>query len=140
MLPIIAEAALSEAETQLLYAGLLAADPADRPRRYGPLTLTVRDGQRLLGGLLAATVWTWLSIDVLWVSPELRGRGYGRRLVEEAESLACGRGCQHARVDTFDFQSRAFYEMLGYSVYAELPDFPEGHRQFHLVKHLAHAS
>jgi GNAT superfamily N-acetyltransferase len=140
MLPIIAEATLSEAETQSLYAGLLAADPSDQPRRYAPLTLTVREGERLLGGLLAATVWTWLSIDALWVSPELRGQGYGRRLVEQAELLARGRGCQHARLDTFDFQARAFYEVLGYHVYAELPNFPEGHRQFHLVKHLAHAS
>ena len=137
MLPIIAPAALSDADTQTLYAGLLATDPAKQPRNYTPFSLAVRDGDRLVAGLLAATVWTWLSIDVLWVSSELRNQHYGRRLVEEAEAIARIRGCRHARLDTFDFQARRFYEYLGYRVYAELPDFPEGHRQFHLVKHLA---
>ena len=140
MLPIVASAALSDADTQALYAGLLTADPPEQPRSYASLTLAVRDGDRLVAGLMAATVWTWLSIDVLWVSPELRGQHYGRRLVEEAEAIAISRGCRHVRLDTFDFQARAFYEYLGYRVYAELPDFPEGHRQFHLVKHLTPAS
>ena len=54
--------------------------------------------------------------------------------------MARARGCRHARLDTFDFQARTFYEQLGYRVYAELPDFPEGHRQFHLIKELAAAS
>ena len=140
MLPIVVQASLSDADSDALYAGLLATDPSDRPRAYAGLALTVHDGARLVAGLTGATVWTWLSIDVLWVSPELRGQGYGRRLLTEAESIARSRGCQHARLDTFDFQARAFYEQLGYRVYAELQDFPEGHRQLHLVKHLAPAS
>ena len=139
MLPIIEEASLGDADTGALYAGLLASDPPERPRQYAPLALTVHDGARLVAGLMAATVWTWLSIDVVWVSAELRHQGYGRRLVEEAERIARTRGCRHARLDTFDFQARAFYEALGYHVYAELPDFPEGHRQFHLVRQLAPA-
>jgi GNAT superfamily N-acetyltransferase len=140
MLPIVAQASLRDADNRTLYAGLLATDPAGRPRTFAPLVLTVHDGEELVAALTGATVWSWLSIDVLWVTPELRGQGYGRRLVSEAESLAHGRGCRHARLDTFDFQARTFYEELGYRVYAELADFPEGHRQFHLVKHLVPAS
>lgn len=139
MLPIVASTALSDDDSHTLYAGLLATDPGDQPRAYSPLALAVHDGDSLVAGLLGATVWSWLSIDVLWVSPDFRHRGYGRRLVEEAESIAKNRGCRHARLDTFDFQARTFYEQLGYRVYAELPDFPEGHRQLHLVKHLAPA-
>jgi ribosomal protein S18 acetylase RimI-like enzyme len=136
MLPIVARASLSDADTRTLYDGLLATDPVEQPRAYASLGLTVHDGDRLVAGLMAATVWRWLSIDVLWVSPELRGQGYGRRLVTEAETVAQARGCRHARVDTFDFQARTFYEQLGYRIYGELPDFPDGHRQFHLFKHL----
>ena len=54
-----------------------------------------------------------------------------------AEEVAVERGCTHARLDTFDFQARDFYERLGYTVYAELPGFPTGHAQLHLRKVLA---
>lgn len=138
MLQIAYEASLTDADTQQLYEGLLANDPPGQPRHYAPLTLSLRDPEsRLVGGIMAATVWTWLSIDVLWVDPALRGQGHGRRLVEQCESIALARGCTYARLDTFAFQARSFYERLGYQVYAELPDYPVGHAQFHLSKFLA---
>ncbi len=61
---ISVEQALTEAETERIYTGLLANDPT--PRRYDALILGLRtpDGQ-LVGALLAATVWNWLSIDIL---------------------------------------------------------------------------
>ncbi len=139
MLQINLEEALTDAETAKLYAGLLADDPT--PRRYRSLTLGLRaSDQQFAGALLAATVWSWLSIDVLWVEPSLRGRGFGRAMVREAERIAQERGCTHVRLDTFDFQARGFYEGLGYRVYAQLESFPVGHTQFHLTKSLAQAS
>ena len=139
MLEVQLEDMLTDAETKQLYAGLLASDPA--PRRYQTLTLSLRaPDRRLDGALLAATAWNWLSIDVLWIEPSLRGRGFGRSIVLEAERIARQRGCTHARLDTFDFQARSFYERFGYSVYAQLEGFPAGHTQFHLTKSLAPAS
>jgi ribosomal protein S18 acetylase RimI-like enzyme len=139
MLQIGLEEALTESETERVYAGLLAGDPA--PRRYQTLVLALRAvDHRLSGALLAATVWNWLSIDVVWIEPALRGSGFGRDLVREAERIARERGCTHARLDTFDFQARSFYEDLGYRVYAQLDGFPDGHTQFHLMKALAPAS
>lgn len=69
---ISVEETLTEAETERIFAGLLAGDPT--PRRYHAIVLSLRtqDGQ-LVGALMAATVWTWLSIDLLWVDPSLRG-------------------------------------------------------------------
>jgi ribosomal protein S18 acetylase RimI-like enzyme len=139
MLKIKQEEALTQAETEQLYAGLLANDPA--PRRYQTLTLTLRTPEHLLvGALLGATTWTWLSIDVLWVEPSFRRRGCGQSMVREAERVALERGCTRARLDTFDFQARSFYERVGYHVYAQLDDFPVGHTQFHLAKSIAPAS
>lgn len=65
-----------------------------------------------------------------------RGRGWGRRLVGEAESLAVASGCHHAWVDTFSFQSRPFYERLGYRVFGVLPDYPRGETRYFLSKAL----
>jgi GNAT superfamily N-acetyltransferase len=141
MVEIIEETSLNAADTQRIYDGLLATDPSGQPRKYAPLVLTLRDPEsRLLGGVLASTIWNWLSIDALWVEPTIRGCGHGQRLAAQAERVAQERGCNRARLDTFDFQARAFYERLGYAVYAQLPDFPHGHVQFHMQKVLAPAS
>jgi ribosomal protein S18 acetylase RimI-like enzyme len=141
MVEITEEGSLDASETQRIYDGLLATDPSGQPRHYAPLVLSLRDADsRLVGGVLASTVWNWLSIDALWVEPRLRGYGHGRRLVAHTEHVARGRACTRARLDTFDFQARAFYERLGYVVYAQLPDFPPGHVQFHMQKILAPTS
>lgn len=141
MIEINEEQSLDELEIQRIYDGLVATDPINQPRHYAPLSLSLRDADlRLVGGVLASTVWSWLSIDALWVSQELRGQGYGSRLVAQAEHVARSRGCTHARLDTFDYQARGFYERLGYSVYAQLEGFPEGHVQLHMMKLLPSAS
>ena len=118
--------------------GIRESDPADvGGRDWKPLHLALRssDGE-IVGGLYGATMWTWLMIDGLWVSPVLRGQGHGRRLLLEAESIATARGCRGSWLGTFDFQARDFYERMGYAVFSELPGFPPGHTHLHLRKEL----
>jgi GNAT superfamily N-acetyltransferase len=141
MVEINEEASLAAADIPRIYDGLLATDPRGQPRGYAPLVLSLRDeASQLRGGVLASTTWNWLSIDALWVDHALRGLGHGRRLMLHAEQVAADRGCTRARLDTFDFQARPFYERLGYRVYARLDDFPMGHVQFHMQKILVPAS
>lgn len=115
-----------------------AAPPDVGTPDYRPLGLALRapDGA-LLGGLCGATMWGWLMVDDLWVAEELRGRGLGRHLLLAAEAAAVERGCRAAWLGTFDFQARGFYERLGYTVVAELADFPAGHTYYHLRKSFA---
>jgi len=116
--------------------GIREADPADVGRRdYELLALALRDGDgRLRGGAYGATMWGWLMVDGLWVATELRGQGYGSRLLDAAESVAMRRGCRGAWLGTFDFQARSFYERNGYRVHGQLAGFPSGHTHFHLAK------
>jgi ribosomal protein S18 acetylase RimI-like enzyme len=93
--------------------------------------------KQIVGGIVGATYWEWFYIDVLWVSEELRGLGYGRKLLKLAEEEAARRGARHAYLDTFSFQAPGFYEKNGYTVFGELPDFPSGHSRYFLVKALA---
>lgn len=135
-----------EANVDTLFAaireGIRAADPADvGPRDWQALNLALRDRDgELVGGLYGVTMWRWLAIDGLWVAAELRRRGLGRRLMVAAETTAIGRGCDGAWLGTFDFQARAFYERLGYTVFAELPGFPPGHSHYQLRKQLTSSS
>lgn len=102
------------------------------------LAITVTgERARVVGGLLARLNHGWLYVAWLWVSDEHRGRGLGTQLVERAERLAVERGCHHAHLTTLEFQSRAFYERLGYQVFGVLEDYPAPHRRYFLQKALA---
>jgi GNAT superfamily N-acetyltransferase len=56
-------------------------------------------------------------LDELYVSPELRGRGIGSRLLAGAEAEVRGRGVAllEINVDGHDAGARRFYERHGYS-------------------------
>ena len=92
--------------------------------------------QEIVGGVLGELSWGWLHVDLLWVREELRGRGYGGRLLQTIEEEARRRGARHAFLDTFSFQAPAFYEQHNYRVFGELGDFPAGHRRVFMTKRL----
>ena len=101
------------------------------------LCFVLRDpGGEIAGGVIGATYWDWLYINLMWVREDLRRQGYGRQLLEQAEALGRQRGAQHAHLDTFSFQAPGFYQKFGYRVFGELADFPIGHRRYFMVKDL----
>jgi GNAT superfamily N-acetyltransferase len=92
--------------------------------------------QEIVGGVIAEVYWDWLYIDLLWVKDELRGRGYGHRLLTRTEAEARQRGAKNAYLDTFSFQAPDFYKRHGYQVFGQLEDFPPGHQRYFLMKQL----
>jgi len=92
--------------------------------------------QEIVGGVIGKIYWDWLYIDLLWVKDELRGRGYGHRLLTRAEDEARQHGAKNAYLDTFSFQAPDFYKQHGYQVFGELEDFPPGHQRYFLRKQL----
>ncbi len=94
---------------------------------YRPLALFLRsEDQTIVGGLLGATYWGWLYIEILWFDESVRRQGYGEKLLALAEQEAIKRGCRYAHLDTMSFQALPFYEQHGYSVYGTLHDIPAG--------------
>ena len=89
-----------------------------------------------MGGVLGETYFDWLYIDLLWLTEELRGLGYGQRLLTLAEDDARQRGAKNVYLDTFSFQSPDFYKHCGYEVFGELQDFPPGHQRYFFTKQL----
>ena len=90
----------------------------------------------LRGGLVGYLAWRWLMIDLLWVDDTVRGQGYGRALLEHAESAAREAGCVAARLDTYEFQARPFYEHHGYQVFGILEGYPAETRTYYMKKAL----
>ncbi|MFO1101574.1 MAG: GNAT family N-acetyltransferase [Methylocystis sp.] len=107
------------------------------PREEAPVCVVAHDPQgALVAGLNGVLHWRWLYVRHLWVEPSQRGRGWGRRLIAEAERIAIERGCVGLYVDTFDPHAAAFYESLGFARAGEIVDFPPGHARLFLRKRL----
>ena len=92
--------------------------------------------KEIVGGVLGEVYWGWLYVDLLWIEEELRGRGYGHRLLTRVEDEARKFGAKHAYLDTFSFQVPDFYKQHGYQVFGELQDFPPGHQRYFMKKEL----
>lgn len=102
-----------------------------------PLHIILRGREGTIwGGLIADTYWNWLDIDDFWLHESVRGRGIGRIMLQAAEEEAVARGCHYARLATFSFQARGFYEKCGYEVTGQLDEYPPGHSFYWLVKRL----
>ena len=126
-------------DVQRLAQGLTDhALPHTRVPGFRPLGVFMRDTSgTLVGGVWGHVNWNWLSVNLVWLSEELRGAGHGRRLMEALEGAARLRGCAYAHLDTFSYQARPFYERHGYEVFAVLDDYPPGERRFYLKKRLS---
>lgn len=102
-----------------------------------PVLFAIRDGgEDPRGGLVGRIAWGWMHIEILWLGTELRGQGWGAKLLAKAENLARKHGCTGIYLDTFSFQAPEFYLRLGYQVFGKVDDFPQGHCRFFLQKRL----
>jgi GNAT superfamily N-acetyltransferase len=125
-------------DVQALSNGLTAhALRHTRVPGFKPIAVLMKDEHgALVGGIWGHINWNWLHVVLLWVSEEVRGSGYGCKLMEAIEQAARERGCTSAHLDTFSFQARPFYEALGYEIFCTLDDYPPGHQKFFMKKAL----
>ena len=104
---------------------------------FHPVAVFARDDAgQIVGGVSGTINWSWLAISLLWVRPDQRGRGLGRRLMETIEEHGRANGCTDAHVDTLGFQAPAFYRPLGYEPFATLSDYAAEHPRIYFKKHL----
>lgn len=101
------------------------------------LCFVLKDPEELIvGGVVGATYWNWLYVNLMWIKEEFRRQGYGHQLLTMAEDEARKRGATRAYLDTFSFQAPEFYIKHGYKVFGTLEDFPTGYQRYFLVKAL----
>jgi GNAT superfamily N-acetyltransferase len=126
----------SEEETDIVENGLTAyVDAHSKLTDLRLMSVFLRDADRqVVGGVLGWTKRGWLEINVVWIREDLRGKGYGVKLMHAAEQEAIARGCRQVYLNTFDFEAPEFYKKLGYEVIGIL----EGHKEkrYHFQKWL----
>ena len=98
--------------------------------------ITGPEGKTIAGCLAIMYCWNVAAIDILWVDESYRHQGLGSALLCEVERTAKEKGCHLVHLDTFDFQSKEFYEKNGYTVFGTLEECPSGHRRFFMKKEL----
>ena len=136
MYSITFEAAPDPIELATIRDGLEAYNLAYAPPvDYRPLALLVRDvAGTVAGGLIGATYWGWLYVEILWLAENARQQGLGSRLLAQAEREASERSCEAVHLDTMDFQALPFYQRHGYTIFGVLDDLPRGHKRYFLKK------
>ena len=93
--------------------------------------------RELVGGVYG---WMWgecLEVHYLWVRPDVRGKGYGKRLMALIEEQAAQKGCTQAVLETFSFQAPEFYAKRGYEIWGSLEGYPDQCRKYFLKKRLS---
>ena len=104
---------------------------------FAPIAVFARDEDGLIRGGAAGKInWNWLHVSLLWVDESMRHGGLGSRLLRMLESAAKEQGCRESHLDTFSYQAAPFYEREGYSEFARLHDYPDGHDRIFLRKRL----
>lgn len=110
-----------------------AATGRTEPARH--LTIALRDAAGAVeGGLVGISYYDWLLVQMLFVPEARRGQGLGARLMLAVEAEAVRRGCRGVWLDTGSPAARAFYQRLGYGVFAALDDYPRGFPKWWLAR------
>jgi GNAT superfamily N-acetyltransferase len=105
---------------------------------WGALAIFVRDEAGAIMAGISGYTWAGMcEIHFLWVKPEKRQKGYGRQLLEAAETEARTRTCAIIVLGTYSFQALDFYQKLGYELASKIEDCPPGHTHYHLFKRLS---
>jgi len=84
----------------------------------------IRDNnEKIVGGCAGDNMYGCLYVGQLWVTEQLRGKGYGTKLMKQAENLAKTSECNFMAVNTFDWEALDFYKKLGFYVEFERHGF-----------------
>ncbi|MGE3318781.1 MAG: GNAT family N-acetyltransferase [Candidatus Berkiella sp.] len=67
------------------------------------------------GVLEAYTIFAEIYINNIWVAQDLRGKGYGKRLLETLEQHFIGKGFNNINLVTSAFQAPGFYQKCGFT-------------------------
>jgi len=112
-------------------------ETSDKGAAY-PFAFFIRDDTHvIIAGCNGSVIFGAIYTDQLWVSPEYRKQGLGRKIMERVHQYGLETGCHMATVSTMNFQkAREFYEALGYQCDFERPGYVENSSCIFLIKKL----
>ena len=95
-------------------------------QKYKRFAVSLREGDKIVGGIVGE-VWTAvLFIQLLWMEQRLRGRGHGTKLIKAIEDEARRFGATRSYLDTMSVQAPGFYRACGYKEFGSIKGYPGG--------------
>ena len=110
--------------------------PPDQGALSEDINLILKEENKIYGGLIGKIYRRCLFVEFLWISEEVRGLGYGEKLMIEAEKIAISEQCRFIHLDTFSFQAPEFYKKNGYEIFGVLEGYSDGIKRYYLKKDL----
>ena len=106
----------------------------NQPKFYrNEFTLIAKDNDQIIGYISVIVDTGVAQIEPLMIKADLKGKGIGTRLLQEAEEKAKSLGAHKMWLETgSDWQAKGFYEKHGYQTRAILPNHTGG-REFVLM-------
>jgi GNAT superfamily N-acetyltransferase len=95
-------------------------------QNYKRLAISLREGEKIVGGIVGEVWTTVLFIQFFWMEQKLRGKDYGTRLIGAIEDEAKKFGATRSYLDTMSFQAPGFYRACGYEEFGSIDGYPEG--------------
>ena len=84
---------------------------------YKKFALVLKDESgNVIGVLNAFTAFSEIYVDDMWVDSFYRGKGYGRKLLQELENHFEGKGFNNINLVTSAFNGPEFYKKCGFNV------------------------
>lgn len=107
---------LSDAEEAMMTKGLVAYERAHGiDVNYKKFSLVLKDDAGMVFGILNAfTAFAEIYVEDIWVETTHRGKGFGRKLLQELENHFKGKGFNNINLVTSAFQAPGFYEKCGF--------------------------
>lgn len=123
-------------EDKIIRAGLEKHSKQSAALQRLPHNVSLHEGNQLIGGLTATLIGNTLHAKLLWVDDLSRGKGYGKKIMQYAETKAIERGCVIAFVDTASYQAPEFYLSCGYQEVSRITGYYAGHDRIFFKKDL----
>lgn len=106
-------------------------------RLNGNIQIGIEENGKIIAGLDAClTAFKILYVSTVFVEEEYRRKGYGTKLMKEMEKRAKELGANMIRLDTFNWQGKAFYEAIGYQIVGSYENKLEGYAEYFFLKRL----
>src|SRR5215475_12610383 len=93
-------------------------------QRYKRLAVSLRERNKVVGGIVGELWTTVLFIQWFWIEQKLRGKNHGTKLMKAIEDEARRLGATRSYVDTMSFQAPGFYGTCGYSEFGSIDGYP----------------
>ena len=95
-------------------------------QKYKRLAISLREGNKIVGGIVGEVWTTVLFIQLFWMEQKLRGKDHGTKLIKAIEDEARRFGATRSYLDTMSFQAPGFYRTCCYKEFGSIDGYPEG--------------